>query len=91
MRPGIPIGVCLFIALSHCGVSVLWFTSVCAVFVGNKVDLPDRRIKAAEVKQRLLKRAGSGPRHYVEMSALTNENFEKPFLWIVQQLLQEKK
>ncbi|KAJ7143298.1 GTP-binding nuclear protein [Mycena crocata] len=51
------------------------------VLCGNKIDVKERKVKASAVtfhrKKNLL---------YVEMSAKSNYNFEKPFLWLGRKL-----
>ncbi|KAF1742142.1 LOW QUALITY PROTEIN: hypothetical protein MXB_3479 [Myxobolus squamalis] len=66
----------------------LWhknLTRVCEdipmVLVGNKVDVKDRKVKAKSItfhrKQNL---------QYYDVSAKSNYNFEKPFLWLARKL-----
>jgi len=51
------------------------------VLVGNKVDVKDRQVKAKNIqfhrKQNL---------QYYDLSARSNYNFEKPFLWLARRL-----
>ena len=51
------------------------------VLVGNKVDVPDRKVKA---KQIIFPRK-HGIQYY-DISAKTNYQFEKPFLWLLKKL-----
>jgi len=51
------------------------------VLCGNKVEVKDRKVKA---KQITFHRKKNLP--YYELSAKTNYNFEKPFLWIVRKV-----
>ena len=52
------------------------------VLVGNKVDIPDRKVKA---KQIIFPRK-HGIQYY-DISAKTNYQFEKPFLWLLKKLI----
>ncbi|KAK7865923.1 hypothetical protein R5R35_001631 [Gryllus longicercus] len=52
------------------------------VLCGNKVDAKDRKVKPKQVTFHRKK----GLKYY-EISAKSNYNFEKPFLWIAKQLL----
>jgi len=47
------------------------------VLVGNKVDLKDRVVKAKHIQFHRKKNL-----QYYDMSAKTNYNYEKPFLWL---------
>lgn len=51
------------------------------VLVGNKVDAPDRAVKAKMITFHRKKGL-----QYYDISAKTNYNFEKPFLWIAKRL-----
>jgi len=51
------------------------------VLLGNKVDCPDRQLKAQNVT--FHKKHGM---QYYDVSAKTNFNFEKPFLWLARRL-----
>jgi len=55
--------------------------SIPIVLCGNKVEVKDRKVKA---KQITFHRKKNLP--YYELSAKTNYNFEKPFLWIVRKV-----
>jgi len=51
------------------------------VMVGNKTDLKDRKVKARQItfhRKRGLQ--------YFDISAKSNYNYEKPFLWILRTL-----
>ena len=51
------------------------------VLVGNKVDVMDRTVKAKQItfhRRRCLQ--------YYDISAKSNYNFEKPFLWLAKRL-----
>lgn len=51
------------------------------VLVGNKVDIKDRRVKAKNItfhRKKCLQ--------YYDISAKSNYNFEKPFLWLARKL-----
>lgn len=52
------------------------------VLCGNKVDIKDRKVKAKSVLFHRKKNL-----HYFEISAKSNYNFEKPFLWIARKLI----
>lgn len=52
------------------------------VLCGNKVDIKDRKVKAKAVLFHRKKNL-----HYFEISAKSNYNFEKPFLWIARKLI----
>lgn len=51
------------------------------VLCGNKVDAKDRKVKAKSVTFHRKKNL-----QYFEISAKSNYNFEKPFLWIARKL-----
>eukprot|EP00919_Chromeraceae_sp_WS-2016_P002857 GHVR01007058.1.p1 GENE.GHVR01007058.1~~GHVR01007058.1.p1 ORF type:complete len:128 (+),score=27.74 GHVR01007058.1:471-854(+) len=54
------------------------------VLVGNKVDVKDRQVKARNImfhRKRNLQ--------YYDISARSNYNFEKPFLWLARRLTGE--
>ena len=51
------------------------------VLVGNKVDAPDRAVKARMITFHRKKGL-----QYYDISAKTNYNFEKPFLWLAKRL-----
>ena len=54
------------------------------VLVGNKVDVPDRKVKA---KQILFPRK-HGIQYY-DISAKSNYQYEKPFVWLLRKLLND--
>lgn len=54
------------------------------VLVGNKVDVPDRKVKA---KQILFPRK-HGIQYY-DISAKSNYQYEKPFIWLLRRLLND--
>eukprot|EP01061_Rhynchopus_euleeides_P030311 TRINITY_DN503_c0_g1_i1.p2 TRINITY_DN503_c0_g1~~TRINITY_DN503_c0_g1_i1.p2 ORF type:complete len:217 (+),score=75.65 TRINITY_DN503_c0_g1_i1:106-756(+) len=60
-------------------------TRVCetvpAVLVGNKVDVMDRQVKARAITFHRRKNL-----QYYDVSAKSNFNFEKPFLWLMRKL-----
>lgn len=65
-----------------------WFrdlTRVCEnipiVLVGNKVDIKDRKVKAKNITFHRKKNL-----QYYDLSAKSNYNFEKPFLWLARKL-----
>lgn len=55
------------------------------VLVGNKADVKDRKVKAKNITFHRRKNL-----QYYDISAKSNYNFEKPFLWLTRQLLQDK-
>jgi GTP-binding nuclear protein Ran len=52
------------------------------VLVGNKVDIKDRKVKAKQITFHRKKNL-----QYYDISAKSNYNFEKPFLWIGKKLI----
>ena len=54
------------------------------VLVGNKVDCPDRQVKAKMITYHRKKGL-----QYYDISAKSNYNFEKPFLWLSKRLAQD--
>jgi len=63
-------------------------TRVCGlipiVLVGNKVDVKDRKVKPKDVTFHRKKNL-----QYYDVSAKSNYNFEKPFLWLARKLINE--
>jgi len=51
------------------------------VLVGNKVDVKDRKVKPKAINYHRKKNL-----QYYDLSAKSNYNFEKPFLWLARQL-----
>lgn len=51
------------------------------VLVGNKVDIKDRKVKAKNINFHRRKNLA-----YYDISAKSNYNFEKPFLWLARKL-----
>jgi len=51
------------------------------VLVGNKVDVKDRQVKARNIQFHRKKNL-----QYYDLSARSNYNFEKPFLWLARRL-----
>lgn len=51
------------------------------VLVGNKVDVKDRKVKAKSINFHRRKNLA-----YYDISAKSNYNFEKPFLWLLRKL-----
>ncbi len=51
------------------------------VLVGNKIDIKDRRVKAKNITFHRKKNL-----QYYDISAKSNYNFEKPFLWLARKL-----
>ena len=47
------------------------------VLVGNKVDVKERKVKAKQITVHRKKNL-----QYYDISAKSNYNFEKPFLWL---------
>ena len=52
------------------------------VLVGNKVDVRDRKVKAKQITFHRKKNL-----QYYDISAKSNYNFEKPFLWLARKLI----
>jgi len=52
------------------------------VLCGNKVDIKDRKVKAKSI---VFHRKENLP--YYDISAKSNYNFEKPFLWLARKLI----
>ena len=55
------------------------------VLCGNKVDVKERKVKAKQIIFHRKKNL-----QYIEISAKSNFNFEKPFLWLIRQLAGDK-
>jgi GTP-binding nuclear protein Ran len=51
------------------------------VLVGNKVEIKDRKVKAKQITFHRKKNL-----QYYDISAKSNYNFEKPFLWLARKL-----
>eukprot|EP00923_Selenidium_pygospionis_P056376 GHVN01098407.1.p1 GENE.GHVN01098407.1~~GHVN01098407.1.p1 ORF type:complete len:225 (-),score=35.12 GHVN01098407.1:250-924(-) len=51
------------------------------VLVGNKVDVSDRQVKARQIQFHRKRNL-----QYYDVSARTNYNFERPFLWLARRL-----
>merc|ERR1712043_103645 len=51
------------------------------VLVGNKVDIKDRKVKAKQITFHRKKNL-----QYYDISAKSNYNFEKPFLWLARKI-----
>jgi len=56
------------------------------VLCGNKVDIKDRKVKAKQITFHRKKNL-----QYYDISAKSNYNFEKPFLWLARKLSGEPK
>jgi len=56
-----------------------------SVLVGNKVDVAERQVKAQNITYH--RKFGI---QYYDVSAKTNFNFEKPFLWLARQLTKQR-
>eukprot|EP00091_Calanus_sinicus_P017974 TRINITY_DN3956_c0_g1_i1.p1 TRINITY_DN3956_c0_g1~~TRINITY_DN3956_c0_g1_i1.p1 ORF type:complete len:128 (-),score=38.56 TRINITY_DN3956_c0_g1_i1:104-487(-) len=52
------------------------------VLTGNKVDIKDRKVKAKSIVFHSKKNL-----QYYDISAKSNYNFEKPFLWLARKLI----
>ncbi|KAG6493089.1 hypothetical protein ZIOFF_048065 [Zingiber officinale] len=59
----------------------IWFVSIPIVLCGNKVDVKNRQVKAKQVTFHRMKSL-----QYYEISAKSNYNFEKPFLYLARKL-----
>lgn len=57
-------------------------TDIPIVLVGNKVDIKDRKVKAKAINFHRKKNL-----QYYDISAKSNYNFEKPFLWLARKLV----
>lgn len=53
------------------------------VLVGNKVDVKDRKVKAKQITFHRKKNL-----QYYDISAKSNYQFEKPFIWLLRRLVQ---
>jgi len=56
-------------------------TNVPIVLCGNKVDIKDRKVKAKQITFHRKKNL-----QYYDISAKSNYNFEKPFLWLARKI-----
>ena len=54
------------------------------VLVGNKVDVMDRKVKPKQITFHRKKNL-----QYYDLSAKSNYNYEKPFLWLARKLLND--
>jgi len=54
------------------------------VLCGNKVDIKDRKVKVKQITFHRKKNL-----QYYDVSAKSNYNFEKPFLWLAKKLMNE--
>merc|ERR1719197_541068 len=54
------------------------------VLVGNKVDVKDRQVKAKNIQFHRKRNL-----QYYDLSARSNYNFEKPFLWLARRLTKQ--
>jgi len=59
-------------------------TGIPIVIVGNKVDIKDRKVKAKNITFHRKKNL-----QYYDVSARSNYNFEKPFLYLARKLINE--
>ena len=55
------------------------------VLVGNKVDVKERKVKAKQITFHRKKNL-----QYYDISARSNYNFEKPFLWLARKLVRPR-
>merc|ERR1712107_540755 len=58
------------------------YENIPIVLTGNKVDIKDRKVKAKSIVFHRKK----NPQYY-DISAKSNYNFEKPFLWLARKLI----
>jgi len=58
------------------------FEAIPIVFCGNKVDIKDRKVKPKQITFHRKKNL-----QYYDISAKSNYNFEKPFLWLARKLV----
>ncbi|EFC46494.1 ran family small GTPase [Naegleria gruberi] len=56
------------------------------VLCGNKVDVQDRKVKPKSIKYHRTKQL-----QYYDISAKSNYNYEKPFLWLARQIVGDPK
>ena len=56
------------------------------VLTGNKIEIKDRKVKAKQITFHRKKNL-----QYFDISAKSNYNFEKPFLWIARKLCGDDK
>ena len=56
------------------------------VLVGNKVDVKDRQVKARQIQCHRKRNL-----QYYDLSARSNFNYEKPFLWLARRLCDNTK
>lgn len=54
------------------------------VLVGNKVDVKDRKVKAKQITFHRKKNL-----QYYDISAKSNYQFEKPFIWLLRKLVND--
>merc|ERR1740133_141194 len=62
--------------------SRITYKNVPIVLVGNKVDVKERKVKAKQITFHRKKNL-----QYYDISAKSNYNFEKPFLWLARKLV----
>ena len=54
------------------------------MLVGNKVDIKDRKVKAKQITFHRKKNL-----QYYDISAKSNYQFEKPFVWLLRRLVND--
>lgn len=67
---------------SHAGDLVRVCENIPIVLCGNKVDVKERKVKAKTITFHRKKNL-----QYYDISAKSNYNFEKPFLWLARKLV----
>lgn len=80
----VPIVLCgEFIQITTSGRTELITKFLCySLIPGNKVDIKDRKVKAKSIVFHRKKNL-----QYYDISAKSNYNFEKPFLWLARKLI----
>jgi GTP-binding nuclear protein Ran len=79
-QPALACGACN--ANSYLGDLVRVCENVPIVLTGNKVDVKERKVKAKTITFHRKKNL-----QYYDISAKSNYNFEKPFLWLARKLV----
>jgi GTP-binding nuclear protein Ran len=70
-----------FLLTIHLGDLVRVCENIPIVLAGNKVDVKERKVKAKTITFHRKKNL-----QYYDISAKSNYNFEKPFLWLARKL-----
>lgn len=83
-------GIVSFVSAEAISICLIWsvgdLVRVCEqvpiVLTGNKVDVKERKVKAKTITFHRKKNL-----QYYDISAKSNYNFEKPFLWLARKLV----